>query len=176
MAGASFIIATTSMAGHVRGNAKTSKSIYPSTMMREFKENLTAVIIAYRKKRLNHRLIFGEPTFMVRRGWRRQLAVFQPNQIFAYERWRADEYGTQDWRIFVCRARDNGSVTKVPGVLPGAETLLEATGKTKAKRALAAIDGVSKICSVLTSVPPHTWRDVHNSLQTNSNWPFPCGE
>lgn len=143
--------------------------------MTEAGQNLTAVIIVYRKNRLNHRLIFGEPDFTVRRGWRRKLAVFHPGQIFAYERWRANEYGTQDWRIFICRAQESGSVTKVPGILPGAETLLEAHGKTRAKRALAAIDSVSKSCSALHAVPSHTWRDVHNTIQSGNNGSFPCG-
>ena len=72
--------------------------------------DLIAVLIAYRKSRINHRLRFGSPVNEVRLGWHRKLAVFQPGQIFGYERWRADQYGTQDWRFFVLQAKARGSI------------------------------------------------------------------
>ena len=129
-------------------------------------ERFTVAIIAYRKKRLNHRLIFGEPVFTIRRGWRRELAAFDPGQVFAYERWSGDIYGTQDWRLFICAAVDGGSVTNVPGVKPGADVLLHARGRTRVKRALAAIDLLKSVHSAVEKLPVAQWREVHNTLET----------
>jgi Protein of unknown function (DUF2840) len=129
-------------------------------------ERFTVVIIAYRKKRLNHRLIFGAPVFTIRRGWRRELAAFEPGQVFAYERWRGDKYGTQDWRLFICAAVDGGSVTNVPGVKPGADVLLQARGRARVKRALAAIDLLKSVHPAIEKLPVAQWREVHNTLET----------
>lgn len=129
-------------------------------------ERLTAVIIAYRKNRLNHRLIFGAPIYTIRRGWRRELAAFEPGQVFAYERWRGDKYGTQDWRLFICAAVDGGSVTNVPGVSPGADVLLHARGRTRVKRALAVIDLLKSAHPAFEKLPVAQWRKVHNTLET----------
>lgn len=129
-------------------------------------DQFTVVIIAYRKKRLNHRLIFGAPVFTIRRGWRRELAAFDPGQVFAYERWHGDKYGTQDWRLFVCAAVDGGSVTNVPGVKPGADVLLQARGRTRVKRALAAIDVLKAAHPAIEKLPVAQWRQLHNTLET----------
>ena len=37
---------------------------------------LTALHEHYRKKRYNHRVVFGQPLRIVRRGWRSRYAVF----------------------------------------------------------------------------------------------------
>lgn len=53
--------------------------------MSDAHEPLTLAIITYRKNRLNHRLLFGAPVTIIRRGWRREFAAFKPGQIFGYE-------------------------------------------------------------------------------------------
>ncbi len=131
-------------------------------------KRLTAVIIAYRKNRLNNRLIFGAPIATVRRGWRRELAIFEPGQIFAYERWRADWYGTQDWRLFVCEAAEPGATTPAPGVIPGADLLLHTKGAVRTKRALAAIEMLKKRTPPLASIPPAHWRRLHNDIESGA--------
>ena len=128
--------------------------------------HLTAVVIQFRKNRLNHRLLFSAPAFTIRRGWRRELAVFEPEKIFGYERWRANKFGTQDWRLFVCRTCASGPVTKIPGVLPGAAVLLEARGKSQVKRALAAMDDLKLEFGALEKVTLERWRALHNAIQT----------
>ena len=127
---------------------------------------LTAVILQYRKNRLNHRLVFGTARFIVRRGWRRRLAAFAPDATFGYERWQAGEHGTRDWRLFVCRTSSQGSLTKIPGVLPGAVLLFEARGKTKVKR---AFDAIRREGESLEDLAPHRWRALHNALQTRQS-------
>ena len=133
-------------------------------------DRYTAVIIQYRKNRLNNRLIFGEPALEVRRGWRRSLACFRPGQTFGYERWRGDHYGTQDWRIFVCLAVDGGgAVTAVPGILPGANILFAARGATRVRRALGLIHNTAASNCRPEQIKPHRWRVLHNALETGAS-------
>lgn len=124
----------------------------------------TAVVITYRKKRLNHRLIFGAPTLEIRRGWHRKLAIFSAGQVFGYERWRADKYGTQRWELFVCAAVNIAPFTQIPGVIPGAKLLLHIRAKTKIKRALECIDCLKKEAEFLDNQPESFWRELHHRL------------
>ena len=65
-------------------------------------------------------------------------------------------------------------LTRIPGVNPGADLLLHAFGKARAKRALRAIDGLAER-HVLHEIAPAYWRHVH--LQISQNLPFkPCDE
>ena len=137
-------------------------------------DHLTLVTIAYRKRRHNHRIVFGAPVLEIRRDWHRRIAAFEPEQIFGYERWQANQYGTQDWRFFVCRALYQGALTRIPGIMPGAEILLSAIGKTQVKRALQAIDHLRNDGDVLASVAPHKWRTIHNSIQTKTGMTWLC--
>ena len=136
--------------------------------MEKTMRDLSAVLIVYRKNRTNHRLLFGEPISEIRLGWHRKLVVFKPGQIFGYERWRADQYGTQDWRFFVLQATISGSTTSVPGVFPGAEILLATRGKTRTQRALALLDVLAIGPGALAAVTPNYWRQVHNAIEIGS--------
>lgn len=127
---------------------------------------LTAVIVSYRKNRRNHRIIFGEPQVEIRRGWRRKIAAFAPGAVFAYERWRGDRYGTQDWRLFICEATAAGAVAKIPGVSPGADILLVAKGKTRVKRVFTAMDVMRGAFGPLEAIRPWRWRRLHNDIET----------
>ena len=128
---------------------------------------LTTVIIAYRKNRFNHRLIFGEPALKIRRGWRREFAAFTPGRIFGYERWRANKYGTQDWRLFVCEAVNGGAITRLPGIHPGARLLASASGKSRVTRLFTAFDDLKNAYGALDLTPPERWRVVANEIETS---------
>jgi len=130
---------------------------------------LTTAIISYRKNRCNNRLLFGQPILRVRRSWHRELLAFEPGQLFAYERWRANHFGTQEWRIAVCRTGNTGPVTVFPGISPGIVLLLDANGKTRAKRALDAFDALKADTSKsLHDIPEHDWRMLANDIETGS--------
>lgn len=131
-------------------------------------ENLTVAIVSYRKNRLNNRLVFGTPALRIRRGWRREFLGFRGGDIFGYERWRADHYGTQDWRIYICQAvNSQQSITKVPGINPGAILLAKALGKTRSKRMLSFIDDLkSHYGNDLNGISEARWRMIGNSLET----------
>ena len=157
-------------------------SIEKTVVETQDEENLTAVYIRYRKNRINHRLRFGEPHSETRLGWHSRLASFKPAQIFGYIRWSANEYGTQDWRLFVCKAGglhsqnlglDGGNtghhnrLTRIPSVLPGAHILLKTQGKARVKRALEYIDRLEKDTGELSLITESYWRHLHNRLEVN---------
>jgi len=131
-------------------------------------KNCTAVILSYRKNRHNHRLLFGSPEVEIRRGWHRKLAVFSPHRLFAYERWEANQFGTQRWEIFVCRTGIDGSLTKVQGVIPAAELLLNVQGKTKTKRLLSVLDQLKNSHINLENIADRYWSELHSSFEAGS--------
>ncbi len=126
--------------------------------------NLTSVQIVYRQKRINHRIRFGAPIAEARLDWRRKLIAFSPGSVFGYIRWRADKFGTQDWRLFVLRAVDDGALTTIPGVMPGADILLATRGVTRTKRALIALDALENDAAALANISSAYWRHLHNRL------------
>jgi len=105
----------------------------------------TLASIAWRKRRRNHRLLFGTPQRWIRLGWHNRLAAFGPGEIFAYERWRANRYGTLEWQIFVLQScRCGEQIDRLPGIFPGAKCLLSAHGKPASKRLLFLFDELAK--------------------------------
>lgn len=125
----------------------------------------TAVVLSYRKNRHNYRLLFGRPETEIRRGWHRKLAVFMPGNVFGYERWDANKYGTQRWLISVCRTASSGSLTQIEGVMPAAKLLLNVQGKTKSKRLLSILDELKLKHISLETIADRQWREFHNALE-----------
>jgi hypothetical protein len=119
---------------------------------------------------VNDRLLFGRPVDGQSASDRDSVHHFKTGQIFGFVRWRGDEFGTQTWRVVVAQAgRPGERMTRIPGVKPGAHLLLHAFGKTRAKRALRAIDVLSGT-AVLHDVALAYWRHVH--LQISKNLPI----
>jgi hypothetical protein len=127
-------------------------------------EHLTLALIKYRKNRINHRLLFGQPQQLIRRGWHRRMAAFSPGQVFGYERWSANKYGTQNWLIAVCCAAVGRRMIRLPGIQPGADVWLHARGKTQVKRAFSAIDAMETRHLLPLSVSEYRWRELHNCI------------
>jgi len=128
--------------------------------------NRTAVILSYRKSRRNHRLLFGEPEQEIRCGWHRKLAIFAPKKVLGYERWEANSYGTQRWQITVCRTVGSGSVTQIPGIIPGAQLFLNVQGKTKVRRFMECLDWIKAQRIDPKNVSDRQWMDLHNALKS----------
>lgn len=106
-------------------------------------EQLTRVEIAFYPEHLNHWLRFGEPDEQHDLDRRRALALFKPGRVFGYVRWRANEYGTQDWRFTIVKTvAPSLLLSRIEGIDPGGEVLLLVTGNTKVKRALLQIDAL----------------------------------
>ncbi len=130
-------------------------------------ETFTRVEIAFYPEHLNHWLRFGAPDEQQDLDRRRSLAFFTPGQIFGYVRWRANEYGTQDWRFTIVKtAEPSLLLSRIEGVDPGGEVLLLATGNTKVKRALLQIDALEADGFEPADVSPAYYRHVHNRIAT----------
>lgn len=121
----------------------------------------SAVLLHHRKKRINHRLLFGEPSNIVRLDWQRSLAVFQQDQVLGYIRWLGNKYGTQTWTIYVLQTSKTGTMTGVPGVHPGAEILLEASGKVAVKAVFQVIEDHERAGVTAADFSRCYWRHVH---------------
>lgn len=122
--------------------------------------NYTLASIAWRKRKRNHRLLFGQADRTIRLGWRNSFAAFKPGQTFGYERWRANKYGTIEWQIFVLKAGMAGEkIARVPGTHPGAHILLSAHGKPASKHLLGLLDVIS-VQEKLAEIEEETWLKI----------------
>ena len=130
---------------------------------------LTALHEHYRKKRYNHRVVFGQPLRRIRRGWRSRYAVFAAGQVFGYERWLANQYGTQVWTLAIGKAVQGGHHTRMPGIKPGAEIWVMAKGKAQVKRLFTALDAMKKAGIKPEDVCEHRWRNIGLMLGPNGD-------
>ncbi|WP_373008012.1 DUF2840 domain-containing protein [Hyphomonas sp.] len=128
---------------------------------------LTTLTLTVRGKSANDRLLFGRAFHSRGLPYRGAMHLFEPGQVFGFVRWRGDGFGTQTWRVVVAKAGQPGEkLTRIPGIKPGAHLLLHAFGKTRAKRALRAIDMLSD-AHVLHEIHPAYWRHVHVQIANN---------
>ena len=117
------------------------------------------------KGRINHRLRFGQPEGVIKLDKYRSLALMAEDTVFGYIRWRANEYGTQDWRVYVLKAQSYGYICQTPGIRPAAKTLVSIHGKLAVKRCLNALDRVEEQASgLLERVPESYWPSFNNAL------------
>lgn len=130
---------------------------------------LTHVQIHFVRDIINHRLLFGEPDEMMKLDKYRQLALFGPSQIFCYIRWRGNEYGTQDWRLFIVKTGTQDFLTAVPGVSPAAKVLVAVQGSKAVKRSLTLLDRLKKDAAAgLESIPESYWMQFQSCLEVRS--------
>ncbi|MDJ0683718.1 MAG: DUF2840 domain-containing protein [Alphaproteobacteria bacterium] len=128
-------------------------------------ERFTRVEIVFYPEHLNHWLRFGAPDEQHDLDRRRSLALFNPGSVFGYVRWRANEYGTQDWRFLVIQsAEPSRFLSRVEGVYPGGEVLLLAVGNTKVKRTLSVVDALEDAGFDPADASPDYYRHVHNRI------------
>ena len=128
-------------------------------------ESFTRVEIAFYPEHLNHWLRFGDPDEQHDLDRRRSLALFKSGRLFGYVRWRANEYGTRDWRFTIVQTADPSLLlSRIEGVTPGGEVLLLVTGNAKVKRALLQIDALEGAGFEPADVSPAYYRHVHNRI------------
>lgn len=114
---------------------------------------------------LNHRLKFGRPEKTVSLDKYRKLRCFEAGERLGYIRWRANEYGTQDWRFFILKTQSSGVLTRVPGASPAVKVLAAFNGTEAVKRALNAFDIVEKtIPQPIETLPDAYWISFQNDL------------
>lgn len=124
---------------------------------------LTLVISEFRRDLINHRIRFGLPVHRYRIDRACVYSAFAPGKVFGYIRWQRNEYGTQDWRIYVCQAANDNRATRLPGVIPGANVLMDLSGSQAVKRMLSHMDALEKRSGKLEKISPDYWRQLQNS-------------
>lgn len=131
---------------------------------------LTVIQCHFVRGLLNHRLRFGTPDKTVKLDKYRKLACFKPGETLGYIRWRANEYGTQDWRFFIIKTQNSGLLTRVPGVSPAVKVLAAFNGTQAVKRALSAFDDVHDTLSApIETLPDAYWISFQNDLSTRQS-------
>lgn len=127
--------------------------------------DLTVIQCHFVRGVLNHRLRFGKPDKTVKLDKYRKLACFKPEETLGYIRWRANEYGTQDWRFFILKTQATGLLTRVPGVSPAVKVLAAFHGTQAVKRALNAFDDVEKSSpDPIETLPDAYWVSFQNDI------------
>jgi len=101
---------------------------------------LTEVHLEYRSNR-RYRLLFGTPLDVIDMDQPRppggRIAFFRPGDRFGLVLWELNDVGVTHWRVLVCRALRTGEKgSRVPQVQPGAATLFDVEGATRARAAL----------------------------------------
>lgn len=125
----------------------------------------TLVQLHFVKGLINHRLRFGTAKTVTKLDKYRSIAVFQQGAVFGYIRWRANEFGTQDWRVYVLKAQTDGYISEVIGVSPAVKILLAAQGKPAAQRCLRALDALEiEAGGNLSNVPDSYWPLFNNAV------------
>jgi len=128
---------------------------------------ITLIQCHFVRDKLNHRVRFGQPEKVISLDKYRKLACFKSGATLGYIRWRANEYGTQDWRFFVLKTHNTGLLTRVPGVTPAVKVLASFTGMQAVKRALAALDDVEKsVSQPIETLSESYWIAFQNDLST----------
>ena len=90
---------------------------------------------------------------------------FEDDDVFAYVRWQSNAYGTVVSRIDILHAGgERTDRVAIPGVTPGAQSLLRLSGWPKVETALQIIDRIEALGIAPERVCPERWRQVHNRL------------
>ena len=127
--------------------------------------NYTLVQLHFVRGIINHRLRFGQPETKTELDKYRSLASFPEGSIFGYIRWRANEYGTIEWRTYVLKAQSGGYISHVGGISPAVKILMSAQGKPAVQRCLKALDKLEKEAGgTLDNVPESYWSGFNNAL------------
>lgn len=125
----------------------------------------TVVQLHFVRGMINHRLRFGQPETQTKLDKFRSLASFSSGSIFGYIRWRANDYGTIDWRVYVLKAQNDGLSSEIIGITPAVKILVSVQGKPAVKRCFAALDRLEKEAGgTLECVPESYWPLFNNAL------------
>ena len=126
---------------------------------------LTRVELLHIDGKIERWIRFGCPEREEILDRQRRAFWFAPGRIFAFVRWAGGDYGTLVSRIDILRACNPGEpLTTVPGVSPGAESLLRIAGWPKVETVLGAIDQIERLDIRPEDVCPDHWRHVHNCV------------
>jgi len=131
---------------------------------------LTLIQCHFVRGKLNHRIRFGTPDKIIKLDKYRKLACYEEGRILGYIRWRANEFGTQDWRFFIVKTQSAGLLTCVSGISPAVKLLAFFYGPQSVKRALKAFDRVEKEAKAgVDALSEAYWMTFQNDLGARNN-------
>jgi hypothetical protein len=130
---------------------------------------VTAVFTEFKYRACRYRLLYGEPfrTTQVAHqpGYRRFRNDFTPGSRFILDLWRRNDYGTLQWRCYVCETVGFGETANlIPTVHPGARILLSTQGAGESKTFLAWLYENAKLGIHPLQVPRETFEAAHFRL------------
>lgn len=129
-------------------------------------DRMTRVELTWIEKKIEYWIRFGRQAHEQILDRRRRVVGFQPNAVFAFVRWAANDYGTIISRIDILRAIVPGqSYQTVPFVRPGGEILLKVEGWPKVEDVLRHIDAIEALGVDACDVAPDHWRHVAHRAQ-----------
>ncbi len=139
-----------------------SASKTPTAFIRD---TLTHVELTWVEKTIEYWIRFGRVARERIIDRRRRIVSFPPSSIFAFVRWRSNDYGTILSRIDIVRTvRPSEPHQTLPFVRPGGDVLLHIEGWPKVEHVLQVIDTIEALGIDPTDVSPDHWRHVHNRL------------
>ena len=126
---------------------------------------LTQVELLWDEGRLERWIRFGRPVDDHIIDRQRRVLSFATGSIFAFVRWRSNNFGTTLSRIDILRTvQHHEAMTSISFVHPGGELLLRASGWPKVQRVLQLIDAIEQDGFDPVEVCPDHWRHIHNRL------------
>jgi len=123
---------------------------------------LTAVILRRQGKFRADRLRFGKHIARRKTARGQTTFWFPPNVIFCLVLWRRNAFGTVSWRLFIARTGVPGdTMSRLPGVQPGARILARFRGVERVRRALRTLRELDESSAPLNEISPAYWLRFH---------------
>ncbi|MGL1921629.1 MAG: DUF2840 domain-containing protein [Hyphomicrobiales bacterium] len=123
------------------------------------------VHLHFDSKNLNYYIRFGECVFREEFTRREAYEYFPTGKIFCYIRWEKGQFGTKNWHVMVLRAGDECTLMhSIEGIEPGAEVLLDITGRERVYRFFRALDQIDRLKIDCAEVAPWYWIQSHARL------------
>lgn len=137
-------------------------------------DDMTLVELTWLEKKIEYWIRFGRQAHEQILDRRRRVVGFQPNTVFAFVRWAANDYGTIISRLDILRAIAPGEAYQtVPFVRPGGEILLKVESWPKVENVLLHIDAIEALGIDACDVAPDHWRHVAHCMQAgHTPWPY----
>lgn len=128
----------------------------------------TTIDLTWIEGRIERWLRFGRIVQETIQSRSARIVAVDPDSVFAFVRWAANDYGTVESRIDILQAvRPGKRYSTVPFVTPGGASLLRLSGWPKVEAVLLAIDQIEAESIAPEDVCPNHWRHVHNRLACN---------
>ena len=128
-------------------------------------DHLTWVELVFDPGRRERWIRFGQAVDQRIVSRRNRFVGFRPGAVFAFVRWASNAHGTVVSRLDILQAADpRRDRIAIPGVVPGAVSLLRLNGWPRVRRALEQIDAVEAAGFAADQVAPDYWRHVHARL------------